>query len=201
LLLTAHRAKGLEFDHVVVLDGGWEKIGKGEDRDASRRLYYVAMSRAKQTLSLLRSSRAHPFLDALDASTAPFIERAALEGMRHDLTGLDRRYLRLTLKDIDMGFAGRFACQHTVHKAIAAVAPGHALHLQANGSRWELLDGQGRPVGRLARSFSPPAGMSLESIRVTAVIERYREDSSVEYQSMIRCDRWEVVVPELVFVA
>ena len=23
LLLTAHRAKGLEFDHVVVLDGGW----------------------------------------------------------------------------------------------------------------------------------------------------------------------------------
>ncbi len=112
LLLTAHRAKGLEFDHVVVLDGGWEKIGKGEDRDASRRLYYVAMSRAKQTLSLLRSSRAHPFLDALDTGSEPFVERAVLEGLDHDQTGLDRRYLRLTLKDVDIGFAGRFSCAH-----------------------------------------------------------------------------------------
>ena len=36
LLLTAHRAKGLEFDHVVVLDGSWDRIGTGEDRDAPR---------------------------------------------------------------------------------------------------------------------------------------------------------------------
>ena len=28
LLLTAHRAKGLEFDHVVVLDGGWQDLGQ-----------------------------------------------------------------------------------------------------------------------------------------------------------------------------
>ena len=26
LLLTAHRAKGLEFDHVVVLDGSWDRV-------------------------------------------------------------------------------------------------------------------------------------------------------------------------------
>ena len=25
LLLSAHRAKGLEFDHVIVLDGGWDR--------------------------------------------------------------------------------------------------------------------------------------------------------------------------------
>ena len=29
LLLTAHRAKGLEFDHVVVLDGGWNSCRQG----------------------------------------------------------------------------------------------------------------------------------------------------------------------------
>ncbi len=28
LLLTAHRAKGLEFDHVVVLDGDWVSVGR-----------------------------------------------------------------------------------------------------------------------------------------------------------------------------
>ena len=29
LLLTAHRAMGLEFDHVVVLDGGWKPCWQG----------------------------------------------------------------------------------------------------------------------------------------------------------------------------
>ena len=32
LLLTAHRAKGLEFDHVIVLDGNWDHLSNGEDR-------------------------------------------------------------------------------------------------------------------------------------------------------------------------
>ena len=52
LLLTAHRAKGLEFDHVVVLAGGWDRAGVGENVDAPRRLRYVAMTRARRTLAL-----------------------------------------------------------------------------------------------------------------------------------------------------
>ena len=52
LLLTAHRVKGLEFDHVVVLDGNWQGVSENEDRDALRRLYYVAMTRARKTLTL-----------------------------------------------------------------------------------------------------------------------------------------------------
>ena len=54
LLVTAHSAKGLEFDHVAVLDGGWGKTGRDEDGDAPRRLFYVAMTRARQTLVLAR---------------------------------------------------------------------------------------------------------------------------------------------------
>ena len=54
--------KGLKFDHVLVLDGAWEKVGKNEDTDASRRLYYVAMSRAKQTLTLMQMPALNPFL-------------------------------------------------------------------------------------------------------------------------------------------
>ena len=62
LLLTAHGAKGLEFDHVVVLDGGWDRAGRDEEADAPRRLYYLALTRARQTLSLGRfdGSRAGP---------------------------------------------------------------------------------------------------------------------------------------------
>lgn len=43
-LLTAHRAKGLEFDDLVILDGGWEQPSWNEDQDAPRRLFYVAMT-------------------------------------------------------------------------------------------------------------------------------------------------------------
>ena len=60
LLLTAHRAKGLEFDHVMVLDGGWDRPGRGEDADAPRRLYYVAMTRARKTLALAAAFRREP---------------------------------------------------------------------------------------------------------------------------------------------
>ena len=65
LLSTAHRAKGLEFDHVAVLDGGWDRVGNGVDKDAPRRLYYVAMTRARLTLTLARFDESHVFLDAL----------------------------------------------------------------------------------------------------------------------------------------
>mgnify|MGYP000880769305 FL=1 len=57
LLLTAHRAKGLEFDHVAVLDGDWLRSGANEDTDATRRLDYVAMTRAGKTLALALRSR------------------------------------------------------------------------------------------------------------------------------------------------
>ena len=55
LLTSAHRAKGLEFDHVAILDGNWHTAGKGEDTDAPRRLYYVAMTRARRTLTLAKT--------------------------------------------------------------------------------------------------------------------------------------------------
>ena len=60
LLLTGYRARELEFDHVVVLDGGWDRVGRDKDPDAPRRLYYVSMTRARQTLALARFDASHP---------------------------------------------------------------------------------------------------------------------------------------------
>ena len=52
VLMTAHRAKGLEFDHVLILDGGgWQ--GSGDDE---RRLFYVAMTRRARRSRCARSS-------------------------------------------------------------------------------------------------------------------------------------------------
>ena len=45
----------------------------------------------------------------------------------------------------------------------------------------------------------PPAAMRCRSAEVLAVVGWGREASELKYHDSIRCDAWEVVVPELVF--
>jgi ATP-dependent DNA helicase RecQ len=196
LLLTAHRAKGLEFDHVAVLDGGWSRSDRSEDRDAPRRLFYVAMTRARRTLTLARLEGANPYLDGLESNAACVARDAAPRAVPH---GLDRQYVRLTPGDVDLDFAGREGAQHRIHRAIAALSTGDELALVADGARRELRDRRGTAVGKLAAAFQEPAGMVCIGARVAAIVARWREDSAPEYRGRVRSERWEVVVPELVF--
>ena len=85
LLLTAHRAKGLEFDHVAVLDGGWNNVDRGEDPDAPRRLYYVAMTRAQQTLALVRFQGSRPAVGTTRPDFVKEPEPPAYLGRSHSL--------------------------------------------------------------------------------------------------------------------
>ena len=76
LLLAAHRAKGLQFDHVIVLDGAWHRVSRDEDPDAPRRLYYVAMTRARHTLGLMRLAPGQPLQRSLRSLPAGGIARS-----------------------------------------------------------------------------------------------------------------------------
>ena len=120
LLLTAHRAKGLEFDHVAVLDGSWERRGSGEDRDAARRLYYVAMTRARLGLTLMcRDLPRHPVLSGISDS-AFLIRRAGSEAP--DTSGCRSHYQTLDLSRIDISWAGRLGEGNASLKAIEDAA-------------------------------------------------------------------------------
>jgi ATP-dependent DNA helicase RecQ len=199
LLLSAHRAKGLEFDHVAVLDGGWGKTGVDEDAEAARRLYYVAMTRARQTLTLARmDGKPHRFLDHLPQEIALHWREPAL--LPAPAPELAQRHEQLTLADVDLSYAGRQPADDTIHAAIAALQPGDALSLDVQSWQRLLKDGQGRVVGKLARGYQLPAGMQCHSARVAAVLVRLEQDSDEAYRQHLRCRRWEVVVPELVFV-
>jgi ATP-dependent DNA helicase RecQ len=197
LLLTAHRAKGLEFDHVVVLDGGWDHRGANEDADAPRRLYYVAMTRAIETLTLMQGDRPGPFLRAV-AETASALQRPPTI-LPPPPAELQRVHRRLTQADIDLGFAGRSSNPAT-HHAIAALQPGDPLRLERQGEAWTLLDAQGCAVGRLAKAFSLPDAVAVESVRVVAVVVRRRDETLPEYLGAVRHERWETVLPEIVWV-
>ena len=198
LLMTTHRAKGLEFDHVVVLDGGWDRVGRSEDSDAPRRLYYVAMTRARHTLALARFPGPHRLQDTL-ADIPSVLRRQAPATLPPAAPELARKYRRLSLRDVFLSFAGYRHAGHPVHRAIAALSPGDLLEARLGSGRWELLDGGGTVVGQLAGSFEAPSGMRCSSATVLAIATWGRESSEPEYQDGLLCDDWEVVVPELIF--
>ena len=199
LLLTAHRAKGLEFDHVAVLDGGWDKVGESEDPDAPRRLYYVAITRARQTLTLTSFPGSHSLQDTLRGLPSVLCRQSPVN-LPPETPELARQYRRPALGEIDLGFAGRHYVVDPVHRAIAALSPGDPLEARVNErGRWELLNRSGTVVGRLANTFKPPHGTRCSSATVLAVVAWSREASAPQYKDSVKCDTWEVVVPELVF--
>ena len=135
LLLTAHRAKGLEFDHVVVLDGGWDRVGGGEDSDAPRRLYYVAMTRARQTLALMRLPGRHRFQDASLNTSAALLQREPV-ALPRPAPELVQRYQRLSLRDVFLA---------------SAVTGGRSIQCMPPSRR-------SRPVTRFRRVWGPIVG-------------------------------------------
>ncbi len=198
LLCTAHRAKGLEFDHVVVIDGGWDRrAGRGEDPDASRRLYYVSMTRARQTLALGYVGKPNPWQAALRGSPAA-LWREPFE-LPPPAPELSRRHRQLNLKDVYLSFAGKYPPGHRVHKAIAALSPNDPLRVRPQSGGWELLNESGLVVAKLAQSFEPPPGTVCTGASVWAITTWARKYSKPEYESQLRSDTWEVVVPELIF--
>ena len=54
-------------------------------------------------------------------------------------------------------------------------------------------------VGQMSGSFELPAGMSFTFATVLAIATWGRESSEPEYRDRLRCDSWEIIVPELVF--
>ena len=147
---TVHAAKGLEFRHVFVLDGGWE--APEPDR---QRLYYVAMTRAIETLTLCHDSPQHAWIGRLDGlqsdrpdtrqqgrdrrekrntahpdqpqtADVPLVERVM---QQHAVQpALDTQYRMLGLKELDIGFAGRDApsgqLSGTAYPAASEPPPG-----------------------------------------------------------------------------
>ena len=196
LLVTAHRAKGLEFDHVAVLDGSW-RSDSSEDVDAARRLYYVAMTRARQNLVLARLAAGNTLLDVLP--DLPCLLRRPASIMAMPSVNLDRLYLQPSLKELDIGFASRYDAAHPVHGYIARLSHNASLTLECIENRWWLFDNQKQKVGKMSNAFTQPKGMKCVEARVNSIVVWRKTDDAESNYSTPKCEQWEVVVPELVF--
>ncbi len=192
VLSTVHGAKGREFRHVALLDGGdWRSAAPDE-----RRLYYVGMTRARDNLVLCEGSAdTNPFSPALGGEG---LLRAPLPAQLDCRPELGRLYLAPGLADVDLGFAGRQPAGHPVHRAIDLLRHGDSLQWLTDNGRHRLVTSSGIVVGRLAARFNLPPGQVLR-VTVAAIVHRTRaqiQDS--QWRDAAKVEEWWVVLPEIV---
>jgi ATP-dependent DNA helicase RecQ len=187
-LTTAHGAKGLEFDHLAVLDGDWDTTALAE-----RRLYYVAMTRARQTLTLCQLAK-RGFPGELAGHPAVLQRPPPLRDPLPE--GLGRRYELFGLKDVDLGFAGR-SRSDAARAALEGLRAGDDLTVVAQGGRWLFKTASGQTVGRNSSGCRLPAGR-IVCARVAAIGVWRCEDHDEGWRDRAAVDRWEFVLPEVV---
>ena len=194
MLMTAHRSKGLEFDHVVILNGGWKALSQGEDGEAPRRLFYVAMTRARRSLAVVTSG-AHAFVRA--DSDSEVLRKVATPRLQ-DLPDPDQYHLP-DLASVDLSYAGRLPESSPTHAAIASANVADPVSLDRRDGKWLILDARRQVLGRMAGTWAPPEGTDFASGKIGAIVRWRRSDNDESYQSYLKRDEWETVLPELVF--
>lgn len=194
LLLTAHRSKGLEFDHVVILNGGWQAISQGEDGEAPRRLFYVAMTRARRSLGVVTGG-AHAFVHA-DSDSELLRKVAAPRPL--DLPEPDQ-YQLPDMSLVDLSFAGRLPETSPTLAAIAEAEIDDKVTLERREGKWLVLDTQGRVLGRMAGNWAPPEDTGPVTGKVGAIIHWRKADNEEAFHAYIKRAEWETVLPEFVF--
>ncbi|NEV61592.1 RecQ family ATP-dependent DNA helicase [Thiorhodococcus minor] len=197
LLTTLHGAKGLEFPHVLIADGGWGSNG-GTDREDERRLFYVGMTRARETLTLGQiDGQRHPHIPLLQGDALLRID-TQVDPPPADI--IARRDHRLTLEDIDIGYAGRQPPDAAIHARLAALHPDDQLTWRVDQGRLLLLDESSHPVARLSRKAAAAWLQRLdqiEQIQVFAILRRDRAQATPDFAERLRCEHWEVPLAEI----
>jgi len=191
LFTSCHGAKGLEFSHVVLLSKGFDL--NYQDIESERRLFYVAMTRAKQEL-LLSSTTSCPFItEAGINSQNQVCSEVNLPKLMH--------YFDLTPADIHLGYR---ATQNN-QKIIKKIQEGSELNLRVNnyGNGWAITTPDGQEIGALSKKCTQflqsknirPGQFNFLANEVT-VKYIYHHFKADEVTGEIRED-WFAIIPQI----
>jgi ATP-dependent DNA helicase RecQ len=194
MLMTAHRAKGLEFDDVVILNGGWDRPSQNEDIDAPRRLFYVAMTRARRSLAVMTQG-AHAFVPPNGDN---ILRRQAAMPEAHTWPP-DRVYSMPSLSQVFIDWAGRLRPDDPCLPAIAEAQVGDPVSILQDSARWSVRDARGRALCVMKSGWSPPDGRQVMAATIGAIVTRNAHESGEEHRIRLRRDQWEIVLPEIIF--
>ena len=196
---TVHAAKGLEFDHVVVTDGGWQRADQGDNQEATRRLLYVAMTRAKSTLSLLqRADAPNPYLPELPPK---HIDKRRCATVDSPTTHTHSTYTVLGMADLDLSYAGAYPAHYAIHREISRLSAGDPINLDKTPKGDVLVKTPtGRPVARLskaaAKRWDTRRLATNTAATVLALVERTSDECDPQYLGRLKTDRWEIPLIE-----
>jgi Superfamily I DNA and RNA helicases len=198
-VLTAHTAKGLEFDNVVVCDAGW----RYNPDDTEVRLLYVALTRARHHLALVT-----------DGKTGGLVSGAAPEHCDRSMSfatphaGDVATYDMCNVKEVFLSFPAWAGTRDSDKIADLAerLQSGDRLmvgSIRESGKRRSLYvpdTGTYLCLGEMSQNFVDPRTERIEA-RVGAVIQWRKRDSNTEFTNRITRDSWWVVIPEIASTA
>jgi ATP-dependent DNA helicase RecQ len=199
-LSTIHSSKGMEFPHVFILDGDWGRQKSRSEWEEERRVMYVGMTRAEETLRLMKiPSQPNSFLKEIRGD---YTVSKTYTGDVIDNDLQNKRYELIGLSEIYMDFAGCFHEGHSVHNQLACLEAGKNVVFHQNNSGIEIHDADGCCVGKLSKEGANKWSQRLDLIcqlRVVALLNRDRDDPSEDFLNRIKVDQWELPVLEAVY--
>lgn len=197
---TVHAAKGMEFDHVVLV-GGWPLPERRQEREEVRRVFYVGMTRARHSLTII--GRPTGWASCVEELSGPAILRIPDAPTEGEVAVPEVAYQEVGLDELDLGYAGRHPEGHPMHASLARLEHGSRLRCRGgNGGSGDLIDGDGVPVARFSKrgwEIWRPRIPLVREIRVVAVLARTADmDAEVDRRETYRVPEWEVPVLEVV---
>lgn len=182
-LSTAHKAKGLEFECVLILDGSWcDNIRSVAQMEEARRLYYVSMTRACKSLNLFqRGASQNRFIHEIPPEVR---HERSLNAVIHDGNALRMQIDLISLEDLWINYAAYLRNGDSRLKALESIKRGDTVtfhHEQNSDTRERLIlkDIKGNSLAALSKrgyeKWLPKLGL-IEKIVVVGVHMRERDD-------------------------
>ena len=196
LLGTIHSVKGMEFSHVFILDGGWQLHNMEEER----RLYYVGMTRAKESLYLCSlQSFDNPHISCLTGNgyVNPTIASGKhLDGFNNNIT-----ISIIGMQDLYLSYAGLFPESHMIHKYLCDLQTGEKVNLLKKNNRIFIVNGKNQTIAALSQKGYEKWQHKINGVisaKILGVIKRNPDNSEQkEFDKNLKTGSWELPIIEV----
>ena len=194
-LSTVHAAKGLEFDHVVML-GKWNGQAAAEQQEEERQLYYVGMTRARKSLVLCElQGIQNPFTSKLGGSVFRRVKSGALSQPPDE-----QLRLHYSLLDLSCVWIGYPALSLDVRRRVSMLKCGDTVRMEkgSDGNRIFIRDAKGQKAGALSNAAClkwESRLQSIEEVRIHSIVT-WRKDFLDEVPKGCP-DEWEIPLVEV----
>ena len=194
-LSTVHSVKGMEFNHIFIPANNWQQK-QGAALEEERRLFYVAMSRARESLHLFSLQNIkHPHISLL---AGEFIKKTTRRERGEKLPQV--RYEILGMKELYIDFGAGKPSSHSMHKELNRLQPGDTLQLEERNMQLELTS-KGITVARLSKDAAKrwkTRIRSIKSAKIIAITVRHRSAIRDDtFSGRCQVDSWELPIVEL----